>query len=488
VTTLQTFTLFELLAGLALGGLMAYRFSKRDYTRISEVARKMAALGHVGIDGGNEFMVLRDAVAATLDWKAQVDSDLRRNGAAMRQDFIRRLLRARFGSEEEELRSLADFGIVPLSPYHAVFVVLPEEVPEGAERTLEAGKLLAAPEIATAVEAILERSHRGFVAEYEGTLVCIASLKLPSATDWGNDLEDMVAETRRYLAGKLSIEATVGVSSIASGMETIPRSFHEAMEALEYRLVAGPGSTIRYPEVAGRKPLYRCPLEIEQQLHNAVRVGDEARADRLLEAIWRKNFREGEVSVQGLKCFLFDMYNLLSKAVATLEEAKQREVSEIIQPLMGAFSAVSSLPELEREVRRVVLEVCGAMRGIKKDDRLAFEIREFVQRDHTDLNLSIRLIADRFGLSQGYLSKVFRDSTGQGLLDFIAEARIVHAKKLIASGRTSLEEVAVAVGYMNANALIRSFKKREGVTPGRYRDLSAGAESGAEAAEPPSRN
>lgn len=109
------------------------------------------------------------------------------------------------------------------------------------------------------------------------------------------------------------------------------------------------------------------------------------------------------------------------------------------------------------------------MGSFRKDHRLAAEIREYVEDNHADLNLSIGMIADRFDMSQGYISRLFRQMTGQGLLDFIAGVRISHAKELIATDRASLEDVAGCVGYTSANALIRAFKKHEGITPGRYR-------------------
>lgn len=470
VTSLQTFTILGLVVCLAAGGLMAYRFSKGNYERISEVTREMADLAGIRAESGNEYAVLRGAVSATLQWKARIDSDLRQNSAALRQIFLRRLLRGRFESAEEVQRSLAEFHIVPLSPYHAVFIVHPEGLPDHASPPLEAGRRFASFIMGSAVEEIIGRVHRGFAAEYDEMLVCIVSLRFLSALEWNRDLDALIAEIRRYLAESFGLRTTVGLSGIGSGFESIPQGFQEALDALEYKLVTGPETVIRYADVKNRKSLYRCPLEIEHQLHNAVRMGDEARAAELLDLIVEGNFHGGDVSVESLKCFLFDMANLLSQAAATVEEARQREVTEIIQPLMRLYSPDSSLAALEQEVQRVVLAACRSMRDIRKDNRLAFEIQDYVQKSYVDLNLSIRLIADHFGMNQGYLSKLFREMTGEGLLDYIAGVRIAHAKALMESGRSSLQDVAAAVGYTSANALIRAFKKHEGVTPGRYRE------------------
>jgi AraC-like DNA-binding protein len=475
VTSLQTVTILGLAVCLAAGGLMAFSFAKRNYSRISEVTRDMASLAGIRVDSGNEYAILREAVSATLSWKEKLDSDLKQNNAAMRQNFLRRLVRGRFANVAELEQSFADFGIVPFSPYHVVFIVHPEGLPDPSADPHEAGRRIASLIIASTVEAIIDKAHRGFVAEYDDMLVCIVSLRLLSALEWNNDLDTTIDATRKYLQATFGLRTTVGMSTLVNGIESIPQAFQEALDALEYKLVVGAGTVIRYGDVRNRHSVYRCSLETEQQLHNAIRVGDEEKAREILGLVIDRNLRSGEVSVQGLKCFIFDMYNILSQAVASLDEGRQRELAETIQPLMQALAANSSLASVEDEVLRVALEVCRSMRSFRKDTRIALEVKEYVRAGHADLNLSIGMIADRFGMSQGYLSRLFRESAGQGLLDFIAEVRIAHAKDLMATGRASLEQVAGSVGYTSANALIRAFKKHEGVTPGQYRNVGAPA-------------
>jgi AraC-like DNA-binding protein len=471
VTSLQTVTVLGIAVCLLAGGLMAWSFARRNYARILEVTRDMADLAGIRMDRGNEYAILHDAVSATLRWKDRVDSDLRQNNAAMRQNFIRRLLRGRFADTADLEQSLADLGMVPFSPYHVVFIVHPEELPASQSQQADIGKRLASLIITNSVQAIIDRTHRGFVTEYDDMLVCIVSLRLLSALEWNADIDAAIGATRGYLSESFGLRTTVGVSTLVSGIESIPQAFQEALDALEYKLVVGSEAVIRYADVRNRRSVYRCSLETEQQLFNAVRSGDEEKAQEILRLVADRNLRAGEVSIQSLKCFIFDMYNLLSQAVATVEESRQRALSDGIQPLMRLLSGEVSLPSLEREVLAVVLGVCRSMRGIRKDNRLSFEIREYVEQMHSDVNLSIGTIAERFGMGQGYVSKLYREMTGQSLLDLIALVRIAHAKELMAGDGLSLEEVAARVGYTGANALIRAFKKHEGITPGRYRDI-----------------
>ncbi len=45
------------------------------------------------------------------------------------------------------------------------------------------------------------------------------------------------------------------------------------------------------------------------------------------------------------------------------------------------------------------------------------------------------------------------------------------AKELLLCSRMSLDEIALAAGFVDGKSLIRVFKKLEGVTPGRFREV-----------------
>jgi YesN/AraC family two-component response regulator len=47
------------------------------------------------------------------------------------------------------------------------------------------------------------------------------------------------------------------------------------------------------------------------------------------------------------------------------------------------------------------------------------------------------------------------------------------AKQLITKKNKNINEVAGCVGFNDVNAFIRTFKKYEGITPGKFKEISA---------------
>ena len=71
-------------------------------------------------------------------------------------------------------------------------------------------------------------------------------------------------------------------------------------------------------------------------------------------------------------------------------------------------------------------------------------------------------------LSVRQLARGFRASEGISIGRFVAEARLDHAKRLLAKGAT-VESVALTVGFRSVTSFCFAFRTSTGVTPGEYK-------------------
>jgi AraC-like DNA-binding protein len=98
-------------------------------------------------------------------------------------------------------------------------------------------------------------------------------------------------------------------------------------------------------------------------------------------------------------------------------------------------------------------------------------VQHYVEAHCVDPNLNVSMIGETFQMKATYLSKLFKDVTGEGLLDYISRIRIERAKLLLRSEHATLEEAAKHCGFHSLNTFIRTFKKVEGITPGQYKRM-----------------
>ncbi|RAV23152.1 AraC family transcriptional regulator [Paenibacillus contaminans] len=78
-------------------------------------------------------------------------------------------------------------------------------------------------------------------------------------------------------------------------------------------------------------------------------------------------------------------------------------------------------------------------------------------------------VAEKLNLSSGYMCKYIKNKTGKTFGDCLDDIRIMKAKQILEATDCKIHEVAVQVGYQNANSFTRMFRRLTGVTPGEYR-------------------
>jgi len=74
-------------------------------------------------------------------------------------------------------------------------------------------------------------------------------------------------------------------------------------------------------------------------------------------------------------------------------------------------------------------------------------------------------LAAQVGTHEKRLSRAFRAYTGKAVFEFVRDARLAHARRLLLESALTVSEVAMAVGYSNAANFSTSFRARFGVTP-----------------------
>lgn len=98
-------------------------------------------------------------------------------------------------------------------------------------------------------------------------------------------------------------------------------------------------------------------------------------------------------------------------------------------------------------------------------EHLVKGIESYIQQNLAN-DLSLQQICDVFGVSQPYISRIFRKNRNCSYNTYVINHRIDYAKLLIQSDTNILlKDVAVRVGYQDHHYFSRIFKKTTGISP-----------------------
>ena len=91
--------------------------------------------------------------------------------------------------------------------------------------------------------------------------------------------------------------------------------------------------------------------------------------------------------------------------------------------------------------------------------------------DNLQQKIRVEEIAANLGISAGHLSRIFRQATGQTVVEYINRVKCERVKALLENRNVSLQEACDGVGISDVNYLSRLFKKVTGTTIREYRML-----------------
>ncbi|NGZ74412.1 AraC family transcriptional regulator [Saccharibacillus alkalitolerans] len=283
--------------------------------------------------------------------------------------------------------------------------------------------------------------------------------------------EELVA----WVAAHLKCTVTVALGGELNSPEEISRGFREAGEAMGYKLSLGGARVIARRDLrrGGASELYGV-LRTIRELALAYRLGEPEWKDRLDEllgelraALLPKDDLSGLMNVLG--------YQLLREMMELPGEAKELWRSEAAPKLSAALESFDTLDELESAVRSLLEEYAVRLKLLRESRSSHVtlqEVRAYIDANFSDPNLSLSSIADRFGLSSSYLSRLFKDAFGENFVDYLAGVRVEAARKLLKETDEPIQGIAIRVGYANYMSFSRAFKKVASTTPGNYRSRS----------------
>lgn len=95
--------------------------------------------------------------------------------------------------------------------------------------------------------------------------------------------------------------------------------------------------------------------------------------------------------------------------------------------------------------------------------------RDYVEKHYRE-KIYLLEIADTLGLSETYLSRLFKKETGDRLQDYIVSVRLEHAANLLKYSEEPISKIAEYVNFPSQSYMGRLFKERFGMSPKQYRE------------------
>ena len=222
------------------------------------------------------------------------------------------------------------------------------------------------------------------------------------------------------------------------------------------------------------------PLEKERALLASIRRGDETSGRKILNELLGIVFFADSPHFELVRFRAVELLVLLSRAAMEaggdadgILGANYRYLRRIQDASDQEELAALLSASLERFSR-----LAFAFRGLKHSTALRKAERHV--RENLAGTPALADASAAAGLSPSYFSTVFKEETGEGFSDFVNRLRVEKAADLLTGSELSLADIALSCGFGEQSWFSKVFKRRMGVSPGRYRDAGGRGFSEAE--------
>lgn len=167
--------------------------------------------------------------------------------------------------------------------------------------------------------------------------------------------------------------------------------------------------------------------------------------DNLIAKEYTKDVKTNVFEVMGLEATGEIVASYYGFEELISEESKQR-----IYDTFGMSDEVLNFAETEEDIKTVN------------------KAKNYISKNYMK-EIGLNDVAEKVGLSSAYLSRLFKQETGENFIDYLVKIRMEKAKKLFEDTTLSAKEIGENVGYKKGKYFGKLFKNYTGYTPTEYK-------------------
>ena len=224
--------------------------------------------------------------------------------------------------------------------------------------------------------------------------------------------------------------------------------------------------------LSGQKQVEHNTYDLEQLLMRMIRKGDTVGLREWLSAA--PAVRSGVVAQDQLRQRknIFIVTVTLASRAAIQGGMQVDDAFALSDSYIQQCELLSSPEKIANLQYRMLLDYTESVERLhrgKTSSKLALDVANYVQHHLSDA-IKTEDIANALYISRPYLSKKFKENTGENIADFILREKTEEAKRLLRYSNKPLTSITSYLGFSSPSHFSRVFKSYVGNSPREYRE------------------
>ncbi len=254
------------------------------------------------------------------------------------------------------------------------------------------------------------------------------------------------------------------IGSVVDNLSLCSSSFMKAQEVFTYRIYQPDADILDTHIISNKKPEFtKENIDIEPVVYSIV----HARSSNIRE--FCNYFFKSLFFIQTPPPnFLFGMCMYLvmevQKKLLLMHPDKKLQLDTKIMEI----STLSSVEQLKQWLIATFINYSEVIKSATaKQNTILTKAHDYII-SNLDKNIKAKDIASMVNVSESYFTTYFKENTGITFRDYILDARVEAAKKMLEKHSVSISDIAYKTGYQDYRSFSRAFKNKTGMSPSDY--------------------
>ena len=419
----------------------------------------------------NILIRLRQMIEDEIE-KEIVTSDLKRKLVlsmnAFREKLLTDIVAGKLKSNMEIEEALKQHDIV----VHGSFIIMTVEIgniPDIVELVNHEEKKTMGNVIFDLIDGVLNEKKMGYIFNTHNDKFVVLVTDSEKRIN-GRFGEYIAIEIRKVINEIMDRTVTIGISPVYKHLDKIAQAYKESEIALKYKLIMGVDTLIYFDIIQhGEKLTFSYPFNIEKGLFHSIQTGDTEECNRVINLLFSNINQYNLISPDYIYMICTELLLMTSRMIT--EEGG--DINKIFKE--GIFSIEEimkneSIGDLRQWFKHIYKQIADYVNVLKKGNTkgIVKDIKHYIEKNY-NMEINLNDLANQFYINPSYLSQMFKNETGQNLIDYITFVRILNAKRLLMDKDMKIYEVSIMTGYPDSKYFSQVFKKITGVTPKEFR-------------------
>jgi AraC-like DNA-binding protein len=469
VNRLRQYTIYLSLGLIITGVFISWVISKRLYHPLRKLIQDIKSRKGIDIKSGDTELTI---LSKAFDSLIQQSDILEKSAESIKEGYLLALLEGK--AEMTVDRGLAE-DFFPFETFLCAVILVDNYKAFMKNYSAEQRKYIKMLIIKVSEELLGSPFRCTGIAYEKHKIVLVVNLSIIPET-LPEILERAFIKLQAEMSKVLDYTISIGIGNCVTGAQNVGESLDHALEALKLKILTGYGSIHFWCKPDESSQGYFYPYTQEKHIFNNIQAGLGEKIKDSVNEFIRSVKDHGSIGYDNVVLIFNQLIGNTMKYLLDMHCPIGSVLGDDCN-LYQELASLETLDEIQLWLNQLYEKILNYFQQKNEEKKSPFErALDYIHMNYRH-DFEISRIADHIGISYSHFRRIFRENTGDNVINYINTLRINESKRMLCQTSLTINDIAQHLGYNSSQTFNRFFKKYEGITPGEFRASQTGKDA-----------